>query len=96
MDKNCKKSAFQIQKWLTQSHSLLSEKLERSKKEQKSKKDSCPLCQEEKKRPLNAYLRKRSQDKSDKCGKICEEDEEEQQKHCHSSHHDQQNKQGKK
>lgn len=65
-------------------YATLQEKLEKAKKQQNPKKSSCPMCQEEKKRPLSAYMRKRSQDK---CGKICEEDEE-----CRSSCHEQTNK----
>lgn len=49
----------------------------------KSKKSSCPFCKEEKKRPLNAYMRKRSQEKN--TGKICEEDDEEDC--CANNHH---------
>lgn len=67
----------------------LTEKLQRARQMAKSKKDSCPFCKEEKKRPLNAYMRKRSQDKSSD-SKICEEsDEEEQTKCCPKSHNHQ-------
>lgn len=73
------------------------EKLQRAKT---SKKESCPFCQEQKKRPLIAYMRKRAQEKN---GKICEEepDEEEEaqahaqhqqqqhRQHCHGDHHQQ-------
>lgn len=49
------------------------------------KKDSCPFCKEDKKRPLNAYMRRRSQEKN--ADKICEEDaEEEQSKYCNNQH----------
>lgn len=44
----------------------------------KPKKDSCPFCREDKKRPLNAYMRKRCQERGN--GKICEEEEEEEAK----------------
>lgn len=51
----------------------------------KAKKDSCPFCKEEKKRPLNAYMRQRSHGKGS--DKICEEaDEEEQTNCCKGSH----------
>lgn len=52
----------------------------------KAKKDSCPFCKEEKKRPLNAYLRQRSHGKS--CDKICEEADEEEPTNCCKSSHD--------
>lgn len=66
------------------------EKLQRAKSN--NKKESCPFCQEQKKRPLIAYMRKRAQEKN---GKICEEEAEEeapaqqqhQQQHCHANHH---------
>lgn len=57
------------------------EKLQRARELARAKKDSCPFCKEEKKRPLNAYMRKRSQEKN--TAKICEEDDEEC---CSSSH----------
>lgn len=56
----------------------------------KPKKSSCPFCKEEKKRPLNAYMRKRSQDKNTEKGKICEEDDEEEtSNYCKNNHGDQ-------
>lgn len=63
----------------------LAEKLQRAKEMARSKKDSCPFCKEEKKRPLNAYMRKRSQEKN--TGKICEEDDEEDCCPSTHSHH---------
>lgn len=62
----------------------------------KPKKDSCPFCKDEKKRPLNAYMRKRCQERSN--GKICEEDEEPEetteknQQNCSSHNHHEHNK----
>lgn len=60
----------------------------------KPKKASCPFCKDEKKRPLNAYLRKRSQERKET--KICEEDEEiaeeQEQKCCPSGHNHHQEK----
>jgi len=44
------------------------------------KKESCPFCQEQKKRPLIAYMRKMALEKQK--SRICEEDENEDQ-HCH-------------
>lgn len=64
---------------------LITEKLQRAREMAKPKKSSCPFCKEEKKRPLNAYLRKRSQEKN--TGKICEEDDEEDQSKCCSGSH---------
>lgn len=70
------------------------EKLQRAKTS--AKKESCPFCQEQKKRPLIAYMRKRAQEKH---GKICEDEEAEEeaaanaaataaaQQHCHEQHH---------
>lgn len=69
------------------------EKLQRAKVN--SKKESCPFCQEQKKRPLIAYMRKRAQEKN---GKICEEEDAEEElangsnqsgqavSHCHGGH----------
>lgn len=67
------------------------EKIQRAKS--KPKKESCPFCQEQKKRPLIAYMRKRAQEKH---GKICEEEEEEDQsqQYCHGGH-DKENVSGK-
>jgi len=70
-------------------YATVQEKLERSKQQQKAKKEPCPFCKEQKKRPLYSYLRKRSVDKTS--NKICEEEEEEQaqqhqQNHCNSDH----------
>lgn len=59
------------------------EKLQRAREMARSKKSACPFCKDEKKRPLNAYMRKRSQEKN--TGKICEEDDEED-KCCPSSY----------
>lgn len=59
------------------------EKLQQAREMARSKKDSCPFCKDEKKRPLNAYMRKRSQEKN--TGKICEEDDEED-KCCSSAY----------
>lgn len=62
------------------------EKLQRAKA---SKKESCPFCQEHKKRPLIAYMRKRAQEKNDKiCEEVQEEDEmeEAEQTHCKNGH----------
>ncbi|XP_058061293.1 uncharacterized protein LOC131211724 [Anopheles bellator] len=49
------------------------------------KKDSCPFCKEQKKRPLGAYMRKRGQritsesisEDAEECNELREEDEEE-------------------
>lgn len=62
---------------------IFTEKIQRSKSN--AKKESCPFCQEQKKRPLIAYMRKRAQEKN---GKICEEAEEEEdgRGHCHNGH----------
>lgn len=65
------------------SFSYFPEKLQRAREMARSKKNSCPFCKDEKKRPLNAYMRKRSQEKN--TGKICEEDDEEE-KCCPSSY----------
>lgn len=64
------------------------EKLQRAKA---TKKESCPFCQEQKKRPLIAYMRKRAQEKN---VKICEELQEEEPEveevapthHCQNGH----------
>jgi len=55
------------------------EKLKRDTKKA-VKKESCPFCQEQKKRPLIAYMRKMALEKQK--SRICEEDENEEQ-HCH-------------
>jgi len=55
------------------------EKLKRDNKKA-VKKESCPFCQEQKKRPLIAYMRKMALEKQK--SRICEEDENEDQ-HCH-------------
>lgn len=55
------------------------EKLKRDTKKS-VKKESCPFCQEQKKRPLIAYMRKMALDRQK--SRICEEDENEEQ-HCH-------------
>lgn len=46
-------------------------KQEKNKK--KTTKDKCPFCQEQKKRPLGAYMRKRENNKTSES--ICEEEE---------------------
>lgn len=53
----------------------------------KPKKDSCPFCKDEKKRPLNAYMRQRSQEKN--ANKICEEEdgEDDQTTNCCKNTH---------
>lgn len=66
---------------------MIPEKLQRAKEMARPKKSSCPFCKEEKKRPLNAYMRKRSQEKN--TAKICEEDDEEDESKCCSGSHDQ-------
>lgn len=74
--------------WLIECfHFCFTEKLQRAKEMARPKKDSCPFCKEEKKRPLNAYMRKRSQEKN--AAKICEEDDEDDQSKCCSGSHDQ-------
>lgn len=70
------------------------EKLQRSRQMSKSKKDACPFCKEEKKRPLNAYMRKRSQEKGS--AKICEEDDEDDTSKCCSNSHNHQTESSKK
>ncbi|XP_031623308.1 uncharacterized protein LOC116340788 [Contarinia nasturtii] len=67
-------------------YTMVQEKLQRAREMAKPKKGSCPFCKEEKKRPLNVYMRKRSQEKN--TGKICEEDDEEDQSKCCSGSHD--------
>lgn len=65
---------------------MFTEKIQRAKS---TKKESCPFCHEQKKRPLIAYMRKRAQEKH---GKICEEEheqeeeEEAEQTHCQNGH----------
>ncbi|XP_063703139.1 uncharacterized protein LOC134832868 [Culicoides brevitarsis] len=51
---------------------LAQEKAEQNKQKSK-KKDSCPFCKEQKKRPLVAYMRKRECTKRNES--ICEEEE---------------------
>lgn len=74
-----------IVKFVRISFTFFTEKIQRARQMTKSKKDSCPFCKEEKKRPLNAYMRKRSHGKS--FDKICEEAEEEEQTNCCQSSH---------
>lgn len=63
---------------------FFAEKLQRAKA---NKKESCPFCQEQKKRPLIAYMRKRAQEKNGKiCEEVQEEEEEAGQTHCHNGH----------
>lgn len=73
---------------------IITEKLQRAREMARSKKDSCPFCKEEKKRPLNAYMRKRSQEKN--TSKICEENDEEENccsnNHEHHEHHEAKNR----
>lgn len=57
-----------------------SEKLKRDSKKS-TKKESCPFCQEQKKRPLIAYMRKMALEKQK--SQISEEDENEEE-HCHN------------
>lgn len=52
-------------------YTIVQEKLQRARSGKQ--KESCPFCQEQKKRPLIAYMRKRAQEKH---GKICEEEAE--------------------
>lgn len=68
-------------------YTMVQEKLQRAKEMARPKKSSCPFCREEKKRPLNVYMRKRSQEKN--TSKICEEDDEEDESKCCSGSHDQ-------
>jgi len=58
------------------------EKLQRDNKKT-TKKEDCPFCQEQKKRPLIAYMRKMALEKQK--SRICEEDEkdENEDQHCH-------------
>lgn len=58
---------------------FFTEKLKRDTKKT-TKKETCPFCQEQKKRPLIAYMRKMALEKQK--SRICEEDENEEQ-HCH-------------
>lgn len=54
--------------------SLFTEKTEQQRDKEKKKKDTCPFCKEQKKRPLVAYMRKREVNK--RTESICEEEEE--------------------
>lgn len=67
------------------------EKLKRDN-QKSAKKEACPFCQEQKKRPLIAYMKKMALEKQK--SRICEEDEnheeEEEESHCHR-HDDKEN-----
>lgn len=69
---------------------FFAEKLRRDNTKKPAKKEPCPFCQEQKKRPLIAYMRKMALEKQK--SRICEE-EENDEGHCH---YDDANETGKK